>query len=340
MRGVRTFFADFWREAYADNLTGMAAMVAYNLLLSIFPVALIALFITGQVLSSPELERSVLNDLENLFPSATSRTLTDALHHVRSSSTTVGIVALVASLWIGASFWGALDTAFCRIYAVPCRSWVRQKLFGLRMVAVVLVFFAATVAVPAGQSLLASSADDLPFGLNDRRILFAVTLVVGLLVTFVALAVIYRTVPNCKVGWHSVWPGAVAATIAIGIVDYGFPLYLSNVSTLARVGTTLVFILIVLIWFYVLAIIILGGAVVNELRLVRRRDGTLAGMPDPITEELRIAQRKRELAEHERAEESTDATETAQHERRAERASYLEEKLTERAAAEDAAREG
>jgi hypothetical protein len=63
-------------------------------------------------------------------------------------------------------------------------------------------------------------------------------------------------------------------------------------------------------------------------------------MPDPITEELRIAQRKRELAEHERAEESTDATETAQHERRAERASYLEEKLTERAAAEDAAREG
>ena len=64
----------------------------------------------------------------------------------------------------------------------------------------------------------------------------------------------------------------------------------------------------------------------------------LAGMPDPITEELRIEQR--ELAEHERAEESTDETETAQHERRAERASYLEEKLTERAAAEDAAREG
>lgn len=340
MHAVRHFLADFWRQAYADNLTGMAAMVAYNLLLSIFPVALIALFVTGQVLSSPELEQSVLTDLQDLFPSATSTTLSDALHHVRDSSTTVGIVALVASLWIGASFWGALDTAFCRIYAVPCRSWVRQKMFGLGMVGLVLIFFAATVAVPAGQSLLAARADALPFGLGDRRVLFTITLAAGLLVTFLALAVIYRTVPNCSVGWHSVWPGAVAATIAIGIVDYGFPLYLSNISTLAGVGTTLVFILIVLIWFYVLAIIILGGAVLNELCLVRRRSATLADMPDPITEELRIEQRERERTEQKRAEESTDETETAQHERRAERASYLEEKLTERAAAEDAAREG
>ena len=30
--------ARFWRKAYEDNLTGMAAMVAYNLLLSVFPL--------------------------------------------------------------------------------------------------------------------------------------------------------------------------------------------------------------------------------------------------------------------------------------------------------------
>ena len=40
----------FWRKAYEDGLTGLAAMVAYNLLLSIFPLALIALFVAGRVL--------------------------------------------------------------------------------------------------------------------------------------------------------------------------------------------------------------------------------------------------------------------------------------------------
>jgi membrane protein len=340
MRRIGSGLKQFWEKAYGDNLTGLAGMVAYNLLLSIFPVALIALFIAGQILSSPDLERSVLVDLQDLFPSATETTLSEALREVRDSSTTVGIIAMVASLWVGTAFWGALDTAFCRIYELPCRSWVRQKLFGLAMLGLVLLFFAATVAVPALQSLLFSHRNDLPFGLSDRDALYTLTLAAGLLINFVALATIYRTVPNTPVAWHGVWPGAVGATVAIGIVDYGFPFYLSNVSAFAGLRTTLVFVLIVLIWFYALAIIILAGAVVNELRLVGRRD-TLADVPDPKTEELRLEQLERERKEHARAEQSEEEPETDQHERRAERAGYLREKLEERAEAEDAAaREG
>jgi membrane protein len=71
-----------------------------------------------------------------------------------------------------------------------------------------------------------------------------------------------------------VWPGAVGATLAMGIVDYCFPLYLQNVTTL-RAGTTFVFVLIALVWFYSLALILLGGGVINALlfeRSERRRD--------------------------------------------------------------------
>jgi membrane protein len=341
MRRIGSGIHQFWEKAYSDNLTGLAGMVAYNLLLSVFPVALIALFVAGQVLSSPSLERSVLADLQELFPTAAKSTLSDALRQVRDSSTTAGIIALVASLWVGASFWGALDTAFCRIYELPCRNWVRQKLFGLGMLGLVLLFFATTVALPAAQSLLFASDPNLPFGLSDQGALYTITLVIGVVITFVALATIYRTVPNTPVPFYGVWPGALGATVAIGVIDYGFPFYLSNVSVLAGLRSTLVFILIVLIWFYALAIIILSGGVVNELRLERRRPGTLANVPDPETEELRLEQIQRERQEQRRAEQADEEPETEQHERRAERASYLREKLDERAEAEDAAaREG
>jgi membrane protein len=69
------------------------------------------------------------------------------------------------------------------------------------------------------------------------------------------------------VPWRAIWPGAAAATAGIGAIDYAFPLYLSNVSTIAGFGTTFAFVAIVLVWFYVLAIIILGGAIVNAIRL-------------------------------------------------------------------------
>jgi membrane protein len=276
VRRTQRAVASFWRKAYADNLTGLASMVAYNLILSIFPLALVALFVAGRVLRSPEVADSVINDARRIFPTAAESTLVDGVRRLQETSTTVGIVAIVSALWVGASFWGALDSAFCRIYSLPCRTWVRQKLFGFGMLAVTLAFIVASVAVPTFQSLLFASARDLPFGLDRvRGLVYWATIAAGLLVLFGALCITYTAVPKGAIPWRCVWPGALAATLAMGIVDWGFPLYLSNISTL-RVGTSAVFVLIALVWFYVLALIVLGGAVINELRFERVRGGTSA----------------------------------------------------------------
>ena len=267
---------DFYRKAYEDNVTGLSGMVAYNMLLSVFPLALLALFIAGRVLESGELEASVLDDLRRLFPNAAESTLTRALDRVRDSSTGFGVAALLASVYIGSSFWGAIDTAFCRIYHVRCRTWVEQKRFALAMLVVVLLFMAATVAVPTLQSLLVAGADDLPFGLSDiPGLVYGLTLGAGLVLLFGVLCVIYWTVPNRPMPWRAIWPGAAAATLAMGVVDYAFPAYLSGVSTIARFGTTFVFVVIVLVWFYAVSFIILGGAAINAMRFEIHDTGAL-----------------------------------------------------------------
>ena len=275
-KSLRGALATFYRKAYEENITGLSGMVAYNMLLSVFPLALVALFIAGQVLSSHELEQSVLKDLQPLFPSATDTTLLHALDRIRNNSTSIGILAVVSSIWFGASFWGALDTAFCRIYHVRCRSWVEQKRFALAMLFVVLLFMAATVAVPTLQSLLVSGAKDLPFGLSKvHGLVYVISLLAAGVVLFGVLCVVYWAVPNRLVPWRAIWPGALGATLAIAVVDYGFPAYLTNISTIAQIGTTFVFVLIVLVWFYLLAIILLGGAVINAMRFELHETGEI-----------------------------------------------------------------
>jgi uncharacterized BrkB/YihY/UPF0761 family membrane protein len=136
------------------------------------------------------------------------------------------------------------------------------------MLIVVLVFMVATVVVPTAQSILRAGADALPFDLSHvAGFVYAGSLVLGIALLFGCLSVIYTRVPNRRVPWRAVWPGALSATLAIVVVDYAFPAYLTNISTIARFGTTIVFILIMLGWFYVLALIILSGAIVNALRL-------------------------------------------------------------------------
>ena len=245
-------------------------MLAYNMLLGIIPIALLGLFIAGQVLSSHAVAHSVTNDLREVFPGAREQTLNSLLSEITDSTTSTGVLALIASLWLGSSFWGALDTAFARIYSCPSRPWLEQKRFALTMLGVVLLFMLATVAVPTAQSILRAGVADLPFDLAHVAVLvYAGSLVFGIALLFLCLTIIYSRVPNRRVRWRGVWPGALGATLAIVIIDYGFPVYLSSISTIARFGTTIVFVLIMLGWFYILALIILSGAIVNALRLHR-----------------------------------------------------------------------
>jgi len=269
----------FWRRAYEENITGMAAMVAYNLMLSVFPFALLLLFITGKLLQSPDVQATILSDLGELFPSTEQDTLRSTLEQLESNSTEIGIVAIVAGLWIGASFWGAMDTAFCRIYHVECRGWLAQKRFSLIMLAVVAFFLAASVAVPALESLLVSGVEDLPLGLSRVDwLLNAMVIAGGLLISFLILCLIYWAVPKGHLPWRAVWPGALLMAVASGIANTIFPLYLVNISTLGEFGRIVSFVLVALIWFYALALGLLAGAVVNALRFELHDTGTLRGM--------------------------------------------------------------
>ena len=267
LRNPRPWLRAFWQRAYRENVTGLSAMVAYNLMLAVFPFALLVLFVFGQVLKIEGVEAGVLDDLQRLFPNAEQGTLTDVLARIEDNSTTIGIAAFLGSLWIGASFWGAMDTAFGRIYHVECRGWVEQKRFSFAMLGVVLLFIAASIFLPAIEAALVSSTDRLPLGLSDiKAIDTALLLALAVPIVFAICCVIYWAVPKGHMPWRDVWPGAAFVTVAAGIANWAFPFYLSNVSSLSRFGSTLGFVLIALLWFYLLSLALLAGAVINSLR--------------------------------------------------------------------------
>lgn len=267
IRNPTSWLHAFWRRAYEENVTGLSAMVAYNLMLAVFPFSLLVLFVFGQVLRIQGVEAGVLDDLQRLFPDAEQETLSDALERIQNNSAPIGIAALLASLWIGASFWGAMDTAFCRIYHVECRGWVEQKRFSFAMLGVVLLFIAASIFLPTMEAALVDSTDRLPLGLADSKALdTALLLGAAVLSVFVLVSVIFWAVPKGHMPWRAVWPGAAFVTFAASAANWAFPFYLANISSLSRFGSTVAFILIALVWFYVLSLALLAGAVINSLR--------------------------------------------------------------------------
>ena len=130
------------------------------------------------------------------------------------------------------SFWGALDTAFCRIYHRDAASWVRQKLFGLGMLGrrpAVLRRHRRRCRRCRRCCVTRHRRPAVRPLRRARRWSTAITLARRLVIMFVALCAIYCTRPERA--------GPVALRLAgrrsarrsaIGVVDYGFPLYLAQ----------------------------------------------------------------------------------------------------------------
>ena len=79
----------FWTRAYQENVTGLSAMVAYNLMLAIFPFAFLVLFVFSQILRINGVEAGIINDLQALFPDAEQDTLDNILGSIRNNSATI-----------------------------------------------------------------------------------------------------------------------------------------------------------------------------------------------------------------------------------------------------------
>ena len=151
------------------------------------------------------------------------------------------------------------------------------------MLIVVLLFMIATVAVPTVPSILKAGASALPSDL---------TRVTGDGLRNLAARHPRAAVrqPDADLRARAQPAGALERRVARGAGRddrdrrgrLRFPADLTSISTIARFGTTIVFILIMLGW-YVVALVILSGAIVNAMRL--------AWTPPGLNDELELAMR-------------------------------------------------
>jgi membrane protein len=99
---------------------------------------------------------------------------------------------------------------------------------------------------------------------------------VALAITFLLACAIYWLVPKGHLPWRGVWPGGLFLTVTAGLANFVFPIYLREISGINEFGGAIGFLVIALIWFYLLSLALLAGAVINALRFELHDTGALA----------------------------------------------------------------
>jgi hypothetical protein len=89
--------------------------------------------------------------------------------------------------------------------------------------------------------------------------------VVSLFVLFLA---IYTIVPNVPIHWRFAWRGALAAALAMFVVNTAFPTYTAHFVNTKQYGAAAIAgALVLIIWFWFFSVVLLVGAQINSLAM-------------------------------------------------------------------------
>lgn len=273
------------RKFGEDDGANWAVIIAWNLLLTIFPIVLALTAIAGVVLSRIGAGSSQVSDLVlKLFPHdpAAQAQMQSALAGVQQRTGIFAIVALVGFLWTASSLFGAMEQAFDTALGCPRRGFLPQKLMALLM----MIAFSVLVIAAVGSSTLVPLLDRLPppLHVDAAHVAGATQLGAGLAAGFLLFLILYGGVPNRRLRLRHIWPGALFACLALDILSQLFPLYLRLNQGLNQYGQTFALLFVLLAFFYFLGLITMLGVEVNAV-WIEAREGRVSRMSVAPTEQ-------------------------------------------------------
>ncbi|NLF30684.1 MAG: YihY/virulence factor BrkB family protein [Planctomycetes bacterium] len=261
------FFKQTFHEFSADEAATRAGSVAYYAALSLAPMVLLFISITGFLGASTQ-ERMIRSVEEAVGPQAGQIVSTVAARGGgQAGKAGVSMVISLAVIAFSASgVLAALQAGLNRIWDVKpapgagAKGWARKRLLSMAMVAAIafLLLLSLVATTVIGMILPASGA---AWNLVSMAVSFAV---------FVLLfALMFKVLPDVKIAWRDVWPGAAVTALLFAVGKYVIGLYIANADYSQSYGAA-GSVVAMLVWVYYGSVIFFFGAEVTQVLAQRR----------------------------------------------------------------------
>ena len=256
------------KRALADNVTNLAAAVAYYAFLAI-PSALLVAVGAFSVFAGPDAINNVLDHLSPVMPASAVTLIGDTLTRTtqaQSGGLVMIVVGFLLALW---TLSGAMQTVMWALTAAyerdETRGFVRKRLIAVTLIFCVVVSFALVFVLlvlgPDASRWVGSAVGNTTL---VRWVWWTAEwpiLLVGLMTMF---AIVLYLAPNVVPRkWQFITPGAVFAVVVWLVASGLFAVYTSNFSTYNKAWGSLAAVIIMLTWLWVSALALLVGGEIN-----------------------------------------------------------------------------
>jgi membrane protein len=264
-------FVCFYRS---DDLT-FASSIAFYALLSLFPFLLLSFSLLGYLSANEHDRGAILGFVLQYFPRQFDF-VTLQLEAFRQRTTALNLGGSVVMVWAALGFFGAITTAVNYAWRVQPFGYWKHKLVSFLMLCAAGLLMVVGLGMLSARTLLrASLFASVPYHFPALN-LFGSLLVEWLtsLIFIVVVGLLFYFVPNARVRFRDVWPGALVTGVLWRLALMGFGWYVRDLSRFSVHGSVAA-VVVFLIWVYMSAVILIYGVEFTVAYARLRR-----GLPD------------------------------------------------------------
>jgi membrane protein len=245
---------------FAAGCTQHAAGIAYRVLFSLAPLAIVLVSVFGLVLQDDELRERVTDSVLDRLPvdPAGREDVESAIEAIASPTSAVGLLGLLLFLWAASGMMGSLRRGLEAAMAVERgRPPIRAKLVDLVLVAGVALLVVLSVALGA-----ASEIAPRLWGDSAGSAAPLLTSALSLLIWVSTALALYRFVPAAHLRFADALAGAVVTALLLLGLSLASDLVYARTTDWSVIYGSLTSLLVFLYSVYLAAsVLLLGGAV-------------------------------------------------------------------------------
>lgn len=249
-----------------DHARDMAASIAYFSFFSLFPLLVGVVAGASLFLDRAEIESRLDQLLSDEFPGSADflRTNIEALIDLRGPA---GLASIVGLFWSASKMFGAVSRGINLAFGMPKgHPFYLSKLryFAMTIAVSLLLFIGVGVSTALD---VVTQFELLQFGLDGTALETLSGHLASFVFIFATVFLIYKLVPYERRRWRELLPGALVTALLFELGKGLFILYLDKVRSLEAIYGSLTSVIVLLLWLYFSARVLLFGAEICALRI-------------------------------------------------------------------------
>jgi membrane protein len=271
VRALRAAVAEFQR----DDALGLAAQLAFYLILALFPFLLVLVSLMG-TFSSPALAEQVLGYFREVTPEQVYGIIESYLSDIIAGNRPApGLfsVGLVIALWSASGAFAALINALNKAYDVEETRpfWKVRGIALLMTLGLSVIVMIGVLLLVAGPPIGRGIADLFGLGEVFTLVWNVVQWPVALSLMVFTVALLYYFAPDAGQPFRWITPGGLIGVLLWVLASVIFRFYVSNFGSYDATYGSIGAVIVLLLYLYISSLTILFGAELNAT-LVRLKE--------------------------------------------------------------------